>query len=91
MKTLTPILSLAHPYSVRLRYFRDNSTIKLKALIQSLACDLDVELKPPLAAAGKRVSLFDCFPLHDLSSNRRKSGWILSGTYFLSASTKGMC
>ena len=54
MQTLMSILSLA----TLIVYFRDNSTIKLKGPYQSLVCDLDVELKPALAAAGTRVSRF---------------------------------
>lgn len=47
------------PKLARSNYFRDNSTILLKALIERRVCDLDVELRSLGSATAVSENLFD--------------------------------
>ena len=53
------------------------------------ACDLDVELGPALHVTVERLGLFVPLALRDLSSNRRKPGWLQPLANPTLLSTKG--
>merc|ERR1712002_586831 len=57
-------------------YFRDNSAIPPPVPMRGRACDLDVELGLPSDVKVWGNGLSSAQALRDLSSNRRKPGWL---------------
>merc|ERR1711915_53645 len=71
-------------------YFRDNSAIPPPpARMRGRECDLDVELGPAFHVTVDSIGLFVLPSLRDLSSNRRKPGWLQPLTTLPLFSTKG--
>merc|ERR1712221_30133 len=70
-------------------YFRDNSAIPPPQLMRGRACDLDVELGPAFNVTVEGTGLFVRPSLRDLSSNRRKPGWLQPLESLPLFSTKG--